>query len=350
MAKRLLQVDSLRHPNPLTASFVPAKLTPSAAIILVDHNHNKVCMVTKRKKIDWGGQTVFPGGLTDQADSKLVGYLQTHCSVFIKKYRFLFDDLLYRVNAMRELFEETGILLYRNVNELCDTNLSYPMKTRMCSSTDGHEMLLEWRRKILDDPYQFEALHRSMHTIPDILSLVPWARLQTPWMTGRRWDTRFYMCCIDNDQIDPRVMCPLGEEIVDIDWIRISDGNETKLRFPPPTMMKMKELDMICNKQNVLLNEYNNAFYARNVRAIRPKIAVCRVTNKAIIVWNRDYLYDALDLNEIECDEEYEQKQQNVHRIYIHGKGDMEVVCSYDRIYEYSSHKNICNSYIAAKL
>lgn len=55
---RLMQVESLKPIKRLTASFKPVACTPSSAIILVDDKRKRVCMVTKRKKIDFGGQTV----------------------------------------------------------------------------------------------------------------------------------------------------------------------------------------------------------------------------------------------------------------------------------------------------
>eukprot|EP01084_Bolivina_argentea_P268536 456138_1 len=342
MAKRLLQLESIAPLKKLTTSFKPNGCTSSAAILLIDDMQNKVCMVTKRKKIDWGGQTVFPGGLIDNSDGKLVNYIQKYCSAYVNKYNFVFDDLMYRVNALRELFEETGILLCRNINELDNENIIYPIKTQMYSFNDNDSETIDlWRRKVLEDPYEFELLHRSIGTIPDILSMIPWARLRTPWRTGRRWDTRFFLSCIDTNEIKENVIHPLGREIVSIDWINISDESQQKLRFPPPTMMKLKELNIICNKENALLDEYKNGFFTRNVKAVRPKLAMCPDTKKIMILWNRDYMYDALDVGIIECNQEYENNVKNIHRIYFSGPGKMEVVLSYDRMYEYRKNNSI---------
>ena len=124
---------------------------------------------------------VFPGGLTSAAaDGKLVSYVQSHYQRHIKKHNFLFDDLMSRINALRELFEESGILLYRNRDGLSE-NIGYPDPAQMHSFNDDVNMAAEWRQKVLDDPFAFEQLYRTMNCVPDILSLVPWARLQTPW-------------------------------------------------------------------------------------------------------------------------------------------------------------------------
>ncbi len=266
-----------------------------------------------------------------------MNYVQKHCHSYIRKYNFGFDDILYRVNALRELFEETGILLYRDIDELQDNdNIIYPIKSRMYSFNNDDNKTLEWRHKILSDPFQFEMLYRSMNIVPDILSMVPWARLRTPWRTGRRWDARFYIALINTNEIKHNLIHPLGKEIVSIDWINIGDESQTKFRYPPPTIMKLRELNTICNVENILETEYKNAFFTRNVTAIRPKLAVCSVTHKPIILWNRDYLYNALDLDEIECNPDYEENEKNVHRIYITGKGEMEVVLAFNRMYQYN--------------
>lgn len=345
MAKRLVQVESVLPFKRLSSLFKPGGLTPSAAIILIDNN-NRVCMVTKRKKIDWGGSTVFPGGLlSNDADGKFVNYLQKYYSKYIKKYNFTFDDLMFRINALRELFEETGILLYKKKqNIINDNTFIYPQKTKMYSFNNDLNISIEWRHKVLNDPFQFEQLYRNINCLPDILSMIPWCRLQTPWRKGRRWDSRFYLSLINNDHddtlIDYSLINPLGKEIVSINWININNNifnkNNNKFKYPPPTIMKLKELNIICNKENQLLNEYNNAYFMRNVTAIRPKLAVCTETKKIIILWNRDYLYNELDLEEVKCNDKYEENEENIHRIYIKGKDSMETVFAFNRLYEYN--------------
>ena len=47
--------------------------------------------------------------------------------------------------------------------------------------------------------YEFENLFRKYNWLPDIESLIPWGRVQTPYTTKRRWDARFYLAIIDND-------------------------------------------------------------------------------------------------------------------------------------------------------
>lgn len=270
------------------------------------------------------------------ADGKLVDYVQSHYQRQISKHNFLFDDLMYRMNALRELFEETGILLYRNPKAISES-IGYPDPATMHSFNNEKDRATEWRQKVLEDPFAFEQLYRSMHCVPDILSLTPWARLQTPWGMKRRWDTRFYLALIRSEDIRENLIYPLGQEIVKIDWIPISNDNlqsNSNFRFPPPTAMKLSELDIICNRDDVLQEEYQNAVRHRNVKTIRPKFAVCPSTKTAVILWNRDYMYSALGTEEVECNPFNEKNGKEMHRIYLRGKGNMKIAFSFDRLYE----------------
>ena len=264
-----------------------------------------------------------------------MNYVQGHYQRHISKHDFLFDDLLYRINALRELFEETGILLYRKQRDISE-NVGYPIPATMHCFNNDQDAAAEWRRKVMEDPFAFEQLYRSMGMVPDILSLVPWARLQTPYGFKRRWDTRFYLALIDTQDIREDMIQPLGREIVEIDWVHIDDQlqSSSTMRFPPPTLMKLMELDTICNRDHMLQEEYQRAFLSRNVKAILPKLAVCSATHRAAILWNRDYLYNALDVEEVRCNPNHERDEKDIHRIYLQGKGKMNIVFTFDRLYE----------------
>ena len=257
---------------------------------------------------------------------------------------------MYRVNALREMFEETGVLLYRRCDELTDTR--YPVKAKM-HDMDSAASAVEWREKVLADPFEFETLFRRLRCVPDILSLVPWARLQTPWRTGRRWDARFYLALIDAADVASELVTPLGREIVAIDWLRIdaqmgeTETESGKWRFPPPTLMKLKELHVICNREGALQSEYARAYLCRCVRAIRPKMAVCAASKRPVILWNRDYMYAQLDLEPVDCNAEFEREGKNLHRLMIGGEGRMQTVSSFDRMYEY---KTTATQHIPSKL
>ena len=116
------------------------------------------------------GAYVFPGGTVHEDDHGL-------------------DDEL-RAAAVRELFEETGILVARNpdvarVRELVDGGAAFP-----------------------------EALRQAGVT-PDFDALVMFARWITPALLRRRFDTRFYLARMPEGQS----VRPQQGEIVDWLWV-----------------------------------------------------------------------------------------------------------------------------------
>lgn len=145
---------------------------PSATVLLVrDGDPWELLMVRRPGGADFApGAYVFPGGTVHEDDRGL-------------------DDEL-RAAAVREVFEETGILLARNPNvdrvrELVDGGASFPDALRQAGIT------------------------------PDLDALVMFARWITPALLRRRFDTRFYLARMPEGQ---SVRAQQGE-IVDWRWV-----------------------------------------------------------------------------------------------------------------------------------
>ena len=118
-------------------------------------------------------------------------YFREHCSDYMHGVGMTFDDVYYRLTALRELYEETGILLARPLKEMTTgskiaNNREYPYFARIPSihhsseSTNEDESqhgVSDWRDKVVNDAFAFEGLLREHKWMPDIGALVPWARL-----------------------------------------------------------------------------------------------------------------------------------------------------------------------------
>eukprot|EP01084_Bolivina_argentea_P182195 314581_1 len=348
---------------------------PSTAIILCtttnsNPDENQLCMVTKTKKTTknqyyWSGSTVFPGGLLHAAsDGQFVALCQKYYSLWFKKYHFTFDDIMYRLNGLRELFEETGILLARfkhDINSFISSdNISYPIKASIFDNRNHNLNVKEWRYKIMKDPYEFIALFKSINMIPDILSLVPWARIQTPWhVNSKRWDAHFYLAIIDKydaliatngDKDDNgQVVNALGKEIFRIDWVNIQDAFGSKKidkykTIPSVTRFQLAELYQIIEMEKCLVNEWENAYVNRNICVLRFKMAVRLPDNDILTLFHGDYLYDKLgDEQDVECDVEKENNPNCLQRIMIskvNGKiktSVFKVLNQYNRLYPYKT-------------
>ncbi|XP_053934749.1 acyl-coenzyme A diphosphatase NUDT19 isoform X2 [Cuculus canorus] len=105
-------------------------------------------------------------------------------------------DVALRLCALREAFEEAGVLL------------SVP--ERGAEALPEAE-LREWRRRVREEPRGFLQLCRRLRCRPDIWALREWSNWLTPARGAgqRRYDTAFYLCC--RDRRPPRARHDGGE-------------------------------------------------------------------------------------------------------------------------------------------
>ena len=109
---------------------------------------------------------VFPGGITEKSD-------------FDERWSKIFkipnnQSLPNKICALREVFEETGILFSKQKFKISN----------------------DWRKKVLSDPNQFIELFIQNDLTPDI-DLKDWARWITPNVEKFRYDTYFYSKKLD---------------------------------------------------------------------------------------------------------------------------------------------------------
>eukprot|EP00096_Caligus_rogercresseyi_P008011 TRINITY_DN26254_c0_g1_i1.p1 TRINITY_DN26254_c0_g1~~TRINITY_DN26254_c0_g1_i1.p1 ORF type:complete len:359 (-),score=84.69 TRINITY_DN26254_c0_g1_i1:70-1146(-) len=96
-------------------------------------------------------------------------------------------DIAFRLTALRETFEETGILLSKSLH----------------SSTQPTRELEAWRSKVREDPGLFMKMCHELELAPDIWALHEWSSWLTPLglksKGSRRFDTLFYMAFTDKE-------------------------------------------------------------------------------------------------------------------------------------------------------
>lgn len=193
----------------------PAEARPAATILLLrDAPAFEVLMVERHHQIDFAsGALVFPGGKTHAGDQDPAW--ADHCRGWDQ-----FDDeqRTLRIAAIREAFEEAGILLAE----------------RLDGSTLGEAC----------DPAVREAVDRGERAFLDVVrelgarlqldALVVFARWITPTMMPKRFDTWFYVVQAPADQV---AACD-GRETVDAAWmapaevLRLADAGERTVIFP----------------------------------------------------------------------------------------------------------------------
>lgn len=103
------------------------------------------------------------------------------------------SDIALRISAIRETFEEAGILLLTNVKDQQATHGS------LCSHVPETALDFgEWQTKVRNDSNAFYDLCDQLQMVPNIWSLYEWSDWLTPTSVGhRRFDTLFYVCCLD---------------------------------------------------------------------------------------------------------------------------------------------------------
>lgn len=191
-------------------------------------DYNIITMKRSKSSKFFPNAVVFPGGMADKCD-----FSPKWFSVFEKRgisskwfdslkvqhrppmYRenayvvtdrtdsFLPAEVGYRINAIRETFEETGALIARSdaINdEVPNANFAENIPV---------SELMNWRRRISNDAAQFINLCLEYKLYPDVFSLREWCNWLTP-VTGqgfnqyklkKRYDTMFYIACVEKEPV-----------------------------------------------------------------------------------------------------------------------------------------------------
>lgn len=186
----------------------PNPSRPSATIMLVRDGREgiEVFMVVRDRPVDGAmGAVVFPGGKIDAEDRQGWGHLAP------PQER---PALPYWLAAMRETFEEAGVVIARP--EGSSGGIS-PGRAR--------EIVLAHRDRLLDRKVTFADIVGSERLVPALDHMVHFAHWQTPLGLPKRFDTHFFL-----------VRAPEGQE-------PIHDGREMVACFWTPPGRMVAEAD-----------------------------------------------------------------------------------------------------------
>lgn len=215
----------------------PAPIVPAATVLLLRDRPDglEVFMVVRHHQIDFAsGALVFPGGKADPQD-------------FEPELRALTeggndDDKLFaaEVSALRETFEECGILL---ANE-----------TRTGKLIDGLKLasLQKYRKPIVDGEMTFAKLLQDEGLKLQCGNLAHFAHWITPDMMPKRFDTHFFAAFAPEDHLALHD----GHESVDSVWIRpavaLAEAEEGKRTVIFPTLRNIEKLAKYNNVAEVM--------------------------------------------------------------------------------------------------
>jgi 8-oxo-dGTP pyrophosphatase MutT (NUDIX family) len=194
----------------------PVPIKPAATILLLrDTPTFEVLMVKRHHQIDFAaGALVFPGGKTHQGDhdpawaDHATGWDDTPA-----------DERALRIAAIREVYEEAGVLLARDAAG---------------AVFHGDDRLGPAREAVAKDERSFIDLVKEIGVRIDLNALTVFARWITPAMMHKRFDTWFYLAEANSEQL---AICD-GWETVDAEWIapaeaiRLAAAGERTVIFP----------------------------------------------------------------------------------------------------------------------
>lgn len=233
----------------MTEKTVGVPVVPAATILLLrDVPAFEVLMVQRHHQIDFAaGALVFPGGKTHASDhdprwaERTLGWDATPA-----------EQRALRIAAIREAYEETGILLARHADgaHFRGDEHAHVRRPEVVAAADG-----------------FLSLCEEMDLALDLAALTVFARWITPAMMPKRFDTWFFLAAAPPDQL---AKCD-GWETVDAEWIEprralaLAAAGERSVIFP--TRMNLKLLAESANA-----GEARGRADARTLVTVEPKM------------------------------------------------------------------------------
>jgi 8-oxo-dGTP pyrophosphatase MutT (NUDIX family) len=200
---------------------VPAEARPAATVVLLHPETLDVYVLKRANTMVFGGVHAFPGGRVDASDRP-----ETIRPDWAERLGVPDEQARAIVGAaVRELFEEAGVLLAGPVDE--------PDRTVGDVSGEGWEserLAVAERRSTLSD-----LLERRGLRIRDDL-LLPWSRWITPEFEPKRFDTWFFVALLPQAQAARDV----SGEADGTQWI--SPGAADDLTMLPPTRVTLRQL------------------------------------------------------------------------------------------------------------
>src|ERR1700737_2811731 len=188
----------------------------------------EVFMMVRHYEIDFNsGALVFPGGSVDNNDREIIAGPELYSG----GEGLDPGALSFRIAAIRETFEESGILLAR---------------------PQGSKALVDAKRAAAIEAGSRAALSEGKTTFPEVLTkiglllaldeLVPYAHWITPEGMPKRFDTWFFLAAAPPEQVGAHD----GKESTDSIWVSpreaLAGGETGRFKLPFPTTRNLIKL------------------------------------------------------------------------------------------------------------
>ena len=191
-------------------------------------NEIEVFMMVRHYEIDFNsGALVFPGGSIDKGDSEIIA----NPSLYSGGEGMAADELGFRIAAIRETFEESGILLARPKGSKALVDARHASEIEAAHRTALCEGKISFQKVLAD--------HGMLLALDE---LVPYAHWITPEGMPKRFDTWFFLAAAPPDQLGTHD----GKESTDSIWVsprEALEGGETgRFKLPFPTTRNLIKL------------------------------------------------------------------------------------------------------------
>jgi 8-oxo-dGTP pyrophosphatase MutT (NUDIX family) len=224
---------------------------PAATVVLVRDQPAAPELLLLRRHRSAGfvpGAYVFPGGRVDPADAdpELVSLLAKPDAE---------PPPAYWLAGMRELFEETGVLLARD------------RAGASCADATRDARVAEWREALMSDGATLLDVLTALRLRPDTSRMVYCAHWITPLAEPRRYDTRFFLAELPRAceaAVDER-------EMTDSVWVTaaaaVAAFENGRLPMVFPTIRTIEQLSAYQTVDEMIV-----AFRASTVAAVLPRL------------------------------------------------------------------------------
>lgn len=205
---------------------------PASTILLLRDSAElkeiEVFMMVRHYEIDFNsGALVFPGGSVDKGDNDIIA----NPSLYSGGEGMDAAELSFRIAAIRETFEESGILLARPKGS----------KALIDAGRAG-EIEAAHRADLCDGKVSFLEVLTDSGLVLALDELVPYAHWITPEGMPKRFDTWFFLAAAPPDQLGAHD----GKESTDSIWVsprEALEGGETgRFKLPFPTTRNLIRL------------------------------------------------------------------------------------------------------------
>jgi 8-oxo-dGTP pyrophosphatase MutT (NUDIX family) len=208
------------------------KPRPASTILLLRDSKSReeieVFMMVRHYEIDFNsGALVFPGGSVDNGDQEIIARPELYSGADGLEAA----ELSFRIAAIRETFEESGILLARpkGSNSLVDARRAGEIEAAHRADLCASKITF---LKVLTDNGMLLALDE----------LVPYAHWITPEGMPKRFDTWFFLAAAPPEQAGAHD----GKESTDSIWVSpreaLEGGESGRFKLPFPTTRNLIRL------------------------------------------------------------------------------------------------------------